>query len=252
MRYLKMDIKEKEKLDNIEFLVVKSRDLLQEQLKSYESAIYKAGILISISALMIPIAVTFISSSDSLPIIKYVTILPTGLMITALIFLLKVLMPKGLNHGFNFEQFNEQIDNTYKDLLLFEIGANRDSYKDNTDIVNRQNSNFKKGILLIFFSTLIIFILVTVSLFISNSDSKDKISIQNATIERLNINELNIEPMNENNSNADSGTDTSQTQQTQQTQQVQQTTQETTVIPSVTREQRAIIEKSDKDTLSKK
>lgn len=234
-----MDKKDSEKLDNLEFLVVKSRDLLQEQLKSYESANSKAGVLISISALLITIAVTFISSSDSLQIIKFSTIFPTALMVVALVFLLKVLMPKGLDHGFNFEQFDKQINSTHEALLLFEIGANRDSYNDNTDIVRRQNSNFKTGIKLIFSSALLLLVLVMVGLFVSNGDSKVKTNIRKATIEQLNINELTIKTMNDNNSNSDSDTTANQSQQTQQS------TQQSTTIPSVSREQRANLEKAD-------
>lgn len=232
-----MNSKENEILDNIEFLVVKSRGLLQEQLKSYESANNKVGELISISAL-VPIVVTFISNSNSSLIIRYLSILPIVLMVIALIYLLRVLMPKGLDHGFNFEQFDKQIDNTHKDLLLFEIGANRDSFKDNTKIVNNQNKNFKTGIKLIFTSAILFFVLVTVSLFVSNAESKDRI-IKVETIEHLDINRLNVKTMNDNNSTSDSGASTSQTQQTQQS------TQESTKIPSVPREQRAYLEKSD-------
>lgn len=224
--------------DNLEFLVVKSRDLLQEQLKSYESANNKAGILISISSLLIPIAVTFISSSDSLIVIKYLTILPTLLMIIALIYLLRVLMPKGLDHGFNFEQFETQLNNNYNDLLLYEIGANRDSYSDNMVIVSRQNKNFKSGIKLIFSSSIIIFVLVTVNLFASKTDSNYK-SGKATTIENLNINKLNIKNMKDTNSNSDSGSNNGQTQQSQQS------TRESTSIPSVPREQRANLEKGE-------
>ena len=241
-----MNSKETEVLANLKFLVVKSRELLQEQLKSYESANSKAGILISISALLIPIAVTFISNSDSLPIIKYLTILPTALMIIALTYLLNVLMPKGLDHGFNFEQFDKQINNTHKDLILHEIGANRDSYNDNSTIVWRKNRNFKTGIKLIFSSAILIFVLVTVNLFVSNADSKNRI-VKEINIEQFDINKLNIKTMNDNNSTPDSGSNSSQSQQNQQS------TQESTIIPSVPREQRANLEKGeDSKPLTKK
>ncbi|MCR1026083.1 hypothetical protein NQT66_14770 [Cellulophaga baltica] len=233
-----MNNNNEEILKNLEFLVEKSRNLLQEQLKSYDSANNKAGVLISISALLIPIAVTFISSTDSLPIIKYLTLVPTGLMIIALIYLLKVLMPKGLDHGFNFEQFDNQLNSTYKDLLLFEIGANRDSYSDNTKIVVRQNKNFKTGIKFIFSSAIIIFIIVTVSLFVPKTELKDK-EKKEIVIEQLDINKLNIKSMSDNNSNNDSGSNSGQNQQSQQS------TQETTSIPNVPREQRANLEKGE-------
>jgi len=153
-------------LKNLEFLVTKSRELRQEQLNSYEGANSKAGILISISSLLIPIALSFISSANTTLYIKILTIFPTALMILALIYLLKVLLPKELDHGFNFDQFEGQIDKPAKDLLLFEIGANRSSYRLNVPIVNAQNKHFKFGVKLIFCSALILFILVTVSLFV--------------------------------------------------------------------------------------
>lgn len=160
-----MNNDEEETLDKLKFLVEKSRSLLQEQLKSYESAIIKAGVLISISALLTPIAITFISSTETLPTIKYLTIIPAFLMIIALIYLLSVLKPKSLDHGFNFEQFENQIENTYKGLLLFEIGANREAYSDNIKIVNRQNRYLKTGIKYIVRSAILIIIIVIANLF---------------------------------------------------------------------------------------
>ena len=68
---------------------------MQEQLKSYESANSKAGILISISALLIPISISFISGTDTVLCIKVLTIIPTALMILALINRLK-------NAGYTF------------------------------------------------------------------------------------------------------------------------------------------------------
>jgi hypothetical protein len=159
-----MDNPEIDENKNFDFLVVKSRELLQEQFKSYESANSKAGILISISALLIPIALSFISNSDTPEYVKIFTIIPTTLMILALTYLLKVLLPKDLDVGFNFDQFERLINNPHKDLQLFEIGANRDSFKANKPIVKAQNRNFKTGVKLIFSSAIILLVLITASL----------------------------------------------------------------------------------------
>lgn len=223
----------------LEFLVYKSRDLLQEQLKSYESANSKAGVLISISALLIPIAVTFISSSNTILVIKYLTILPTVLMIFALIFLLKVLMPKGLDHGFNFEQFENQLDVGYENLLLYEIGSNKSSYSGNEPKVNSQNKNFKTGVKLIFSSAILILLLVTSSLFVTNNNS-EPITKERKTNNIYNSNNLNQYPMSDNNSNTDSNSN--------QNQQQSQNSQESTRIPYVPSEERASIQKSEEQT----
>ncbi|MCG8412087.1 MAG: hypothetical protein MI739_12475 [Bacteroidales bacterium] len=76
-----MNIEENEIIKNAEFLASKSKDLLQEQLKSYENANTKAGVLISISTLLIPIAITFISSLEVIDWIKYLTVIPTALIL---------------------------------------------------------------------------------------------------------------------------------------------------------------------------
>lgn len=229
-------------IKNLEFLVTKSRDLIQEQLKSYESAYNKAGILISISSLLIPIAITFISTSNTVFIIKIFTIIPTALMIIALIYLLKVLKPKGLDHGFNFKQFDKQLDKSYTDLLLYEIGANRDSYDDNTPIVIRQNRNFKTGISLIFISAILLFILVSTSLFVTQKDANLS---KHENIEQLDINNLTINKMSTNSNNDSSSNN--------QNNQNQQSSEESSRIPSVPREDRANLDKGeDSEPLIKK
>lgn len=239
-----MSIEEHEILKNAEFLVSKSRSLLQEQLKSYDGANTKAGVLISISALLIPIAITFISGSETISLIKYLTIIPTTLMITALTYLLRVLMPKGLDHGFNFDQFDENIEKEHKQVLLFEIGANRGSYNDNMPIVQRQNKNFKTGVKLIFSSAVLILLLVTSGLFLSKEkkqgQSKEVNSKSEVDSKNPNINEMSKENSGSNSNN-------------NQNQQNQQSSQSSNNIPSVPREQRANLQKgADSKPLTKK
>lgn len=232
-------------MKNLEFLVIKSRELLQEQLKSYESANNKAGILISISALLIPISVGYISNANTIIFVKFLIIIPITLMIVALIYLLKVLMPKGLDHGFNFEQFDNQVNKSYKELLIYEISANKSSYRDNVDIVIKQNRNFKKGIKLIFSSAILIFTLVTVSLFMSNAENKINLRKENI-IEKVDTN-LNRETMCDNNSDSNSNSESNQNNDNQSI------PQETINFPDVSREERANIEKAiESDSLKKK
>lgn len=215
-----------QKTKNLEFLVLKSKELIQEQLKSYENSTNKSGILISISTLFIPLAITFISDNNSCLLVKILFVVPIGLTIVALIFLLKVLKPKELSHGFNIDQFESQVDKSYDELLLFEIGANKSSYKDNSKVITTHTSYFKKGVSFIFAGSIFIFLLITLNLFLENLEDKK--------FDKIYINELNIKKMTETTSNTENQGNQSQ----QSTQQVQPT-----VIPDVPRTQRAIIEK---------
>src|SRR5690625_1851422 len=96
-------------IKNLEFLVIKSRDLLQEQLKSFESCNSKAGFLMSISSLFIPISITFLTRHDFDFWAKTICIMSIMVSFTGIFFLLKVTLPKGLDHGFNFNQFENKV-----------------------------------------------------------------------------------------------------------------------------------------------
>lgn len=182
-----MSDKENEELAKLEFLVIKSRNLLQEQFSSYDSITNKAGILISISALLTPIAITFISNSETSIYIKYSTIIPIISMGFALTFLMKVLINKELKKGFDFEQFDSQFKQSHKELLAYEIGANKSSFYSNIVTTKRHNDKFDVGIRLIYFSAIFIFCLIALSMFLSNKISEEN-KKDTVIIEQLNIN----------------------------------------------------------------
>lgn len=155
------DINEK----NLDFLVSKSRDLLNEQFKSYDSAINKAGLLISLLSIFIPIAI-YLISKDIHPTVKIFGIIPISFLTISMSLLLKVLLPKKLDTGFNFDQFEQKLNGDCKDLLLYEIGANRSSFKDNQGIVSRQNLYFKLGIIFVYVGTISLMLILVVNLFV--------------------------------------------------------------------------------------
>lgn len=188
--------KEENEQKNLEFLVNKSRLLLQAQHQSYTSASNKAAILISVAALFIPIAISFISSSSNEIIIRYLILLPIIVMILALIYLLNVLMSKNLQIGFNFDQFEDYIEEDHEKLLLFEIGANKECYLINKKVVDRKHTYYENAVKLFFTGTALIFILISLNLFIDND--KEKSNIPNELIiYDIDNNSLNIDSMSE-------------------------------------------------------
>lgn len=223
---------------NLEFLVGKSRDLIKDQLSSYENSTSKSGIMISISALLTPIAISIISNIDFSFILRCLTLIPIILMTIALIYFFLVLHPKGLDHGMNFNKFEELVTNEYQNILLYEIGANRDSYNDNLPIVTKQTRYYKHGTRFIFYSAIILFTLVTISMF-TESENKAKTEIKIGTQDSLIITKK-IKFM----TNSNDSTGENQTQPTPTPQQTQPTTT-TIVIPSVPSVDRANLEKGE-------
>ncbi len=223
--------KDNNELENMEFLVIKSRDLLQEQLKSYEGVNNKSGLLLSISSLIIPILVGFLSNSSIL--VRCFAILPIILIGIALFYLLKIIKPKGLDHGFNFEQFDSQISKSKRDLLLYEIGANKSSFNDNKPILDLKNRNFEKGIKFIFWGTVALLSLVFYSLLYREKENINK--FENSKSE---INKIKIQVMGDQNSNNEANSNSNN-----QGNQTQQTQQESSPIPYVPQGERANIQK---------
>lgn len=199
-----------ESIKNLEFLVVKSRDLLQEQLKSFESCNSKAGFLISISSLFIPIAITFLTQNDFDCWAKTICVLSIIVSFIGIFFLLKVTLPKGLDHGFNFNQFEIKVSKSFKELLIYEISANKSSYNDNETIVLQQNTDLKNGLKLIFLS--IFLLMISGANILIKSDKKN---ITN--IETLEINNLKINKMEDNKTNNTTNSSSSNTSQSQST-----------------------------------
>ena len=213
-------------IKNLEFLVVKSRELLQEQLKAYENYTSKSGILISVSSLFIPFAISFTTTNEVENKIKIISIFPVLLMIYSLFILLKVLKPKGLDHGFNSEQFENLIPKKHTEVLLFEIGANKSSFRDNNSIVAEQSKNFKKGEKYIMISSISLILLTIINSFSTNTELK------NININNLKISKMMISDKEENQGNQQQSSEQGSSQR----------------IPEVDSSQRANIEKGENPT----
>lgn len=217
---------------NLEFLVPKSRDLLQEQLKSFENCNNKAGVLISISSLFVPISISFLNSNELNNVIKIIALVSVFLSVVAIFFLLRVTIPKGLDHGFNFGQFELKTTSSYRDLLIYEISANKSSYEDNETIVLKQVQNLKHGLKSIFVSVIFLLIAGIGSFFTqkTNTEKYKKIEIEN----------LSIKNMEDNNQETGNSNQSSQSIQQSDTSQQRPVSFET--VPST---ERANIQKGD-------
>ena len=137
-------------LKDLEFLASKSKELIDKQVNSYRHKHSNAGSVIAIIALFIPFFLNGLS--DSYVWLKILSIIPVGLFIYAVKLLLDVLKSKSLDQGFHPDAFDELVNYlNLEKVLLYEIGANRSSFKDNEIIANDANKKFNFGIKLTFF-----------------------------------------------------------------------------------------------------
>jgi hypothetical protein len=133
-----------EDLKELEYLAIKSKELLEKQVNSYRQRHNNSGTIITVLALFVPF---FLNGLDnSYLIIKLLSLIPIGFLILAIVFLIQVLSSKPLYQGLNFPLIDLLVNYSYEDILLNEIGANKDSFNDNQIITADSNSKYNKAI----------------------------------------------------------------------------------------------------------
>lgn len=152
---------------NLEFLADRAKELLDRQISSFKSNHTKAGSVIAVIAVFTPLFLFLIEKSTIT--IQLFSIIPVGLTIVSIIYMIGILRAKKLDQGFNTDQFDKLINKEYEDVLLYEIGAKRDSYVDNEDITKKQNENFNAGL-----NYLVVAICLSFLILICNGFNKTK------------------------------------------------------------------------------
>ena len=128
---------------------------MSDQLSSIDSNNSKAGTFISISSLFIPLSFGLLDNFDKGVIGILVFSVPIILNLIGLFHLIKALFPKKIYHGLNFNEFENLLNKEdSRDLYDFEIGANRDSFKDNDKTLKTQNKDLKCGLVYIYASAI--------------------------------------------------------------------------------------------------
>jgi hypothetical protein len=133
-----------EELKDLEFLAAKSKELLDKQVASYRLHQSNSGTIITILALFIPFFLKDLS--DSYTTIKIIALLPVGFLLWAIISLIQVLRSRPLFQGANFDKIEELVNANYEEILLNEIGANKDSFNDNLPIADKSNNKYNFAI----------------------------------------------------------------------------------------------------------
>lgn len=151
---------------DLEFLAEKAKELLDRQIDSYRTNHTKAGTIIGISSVFIPIFLYIIEKSAS--IIKILSIIPIIGFLYSMILMINILRSRPLDQGFNQYQFDQLVKQDYESILLYEIGAKKDSITDNQKITESQNRKFNRGLIItvisIFFSISLLILNLTIAL----------------------------------------------------------------------------------------
>ncbi len=149
---------------DLEFLSDRARELLDRQITSFRATHAKAGSIIAIVSIFVPFFLFIIEKSSFF--IKLLSIIPILGLGYSIVLMIVILRTKKLDQGFNENQLDRLVNEDYENILLYEIGAKKDSFTDNQEITKKQNSKFNKGLNSTIIAIFLSFALLISSIFV--------------------------------------------------------------------------------------
>lgn len=164
-----------EDLRNLEFLALNSKEIVEKQVVSYRQQHSYAGTIIGFTVLFIPFFLNTLDSS--IEIIQIITIVPIAFFIISILLMLSIFRGRPLDQALSVIKFKELIPKTYKEILLYEIEANKASYIKNYSITNKGNKRYMQGIGLTTIAILIAILLLVSNTFITIEKVPTKVQV---------------------------------------------------------------------------
>lgn len=167
-----------EDLRHFEFLALNSKELIEKQVDSYRQQHSYAGTIIGFTVLFIPF---FLNSLDGTnQILQFISILPIALFIGSILLMLSIFRGKPLDQALSVTKYKEMITKSYKEILLFEIEANKGCYLKNNTATFRANKRYMQGIGLTTIAIIISIVMLLLSTFLAIEKKPTKVQVVNS------------------------------------------------------------------------
>lgn len=174
-RMLKISKTDDEDLRNFEFLAVNSKEIIEKQVDSYRQQHSYAGTIIGFTVLFIPFFLNSLGSSNQ--VLQFISILPIALFIGSILLMLSIFRGKPLDQALSVTKYKELLGKSYKEVLLYEIEANKASYIKNNTVTLKGNKRYMQGVGLTTLAILIAIMLLLVSTFIAIETKPTKVQV---------------------------------------------------------------------------
>lgn len=173
-----MEIKAlEEDLRHFEFLANNSKEIIEKQVDSYRQQHSYAGTIIGFTVLFIPFFLNSLDGSNQL--LQFISILPIAMFIGSILLMLSIFRGKPLDQALSVTKYKELLKKSYKEILLYEIEANKTSYIKNNGFTIKGNKRYMQGVGLTTIAILISIVLLLVSTFLAIEKSPTKVQVVN-------------------------------------------------------------------------
>ncbi|MEO8254514.1 MAG: hypothetical protein ABI554_09030 [Flavobacterium sp.] len=164
-------------LKHLEFLAENSKENIEKQVDSFRQQHTYAGTIIGFTVLFIPFFLNSLNGNNT--IIQFISIVPIVFFISAILLMLSIFRGKPLDQALSSEKYQKMVNQSYKDILLFEIEANKMAYIKNSIITINGYKRYSHGIALTTIAVLIAIILLLSNSFIAIKKTPTKVQVVN-------------------------------------------------------------------------
>lgn len=167
---------------SIKIISEKSKELLERQIGTYRNKQEKATTILGLLSLFLPLYLFIIEKSPEL--IKILSIIPLAIMTWGTIIIIRILQAQKLNQGYNPDKFSEFINWQPKEIYLYEIASNKLSFEKNNPILEKQNDNYNRGIIIIIISIGLSISLLVINIGLQTFKSFNNVNRKSTSISR--------------------------------------------------------------------
>ncbi len=167
-----------EYLRHYKFLAINSKEIIEKQVDSYRQQHSYAGTIIGFTVLFIPFFLNSLDGSNQ--VLQFISILPIVMFIGSILLMLSIFRGRPLDQALSVTKYKELLTKTYKEVLLYEINANKVSYLKNNAATLKANKRYMQGVGLTTVAILISIVLLLVSMFIAIEKKPTKVQVVSA------------------------------------------------------------------------
>ena len=168
---------DKEDLRHFEFLANNSKEIIEKQVDSYRQQHSYAGTIIGFTVLFIPFFLNSLAGSNQT--LQLISVFPIALFIGSILMMLSIFRSKPLDQALSVTKYKELLKKTYKEILLFEIEANKVSYIKNNVFTLKSNKRYMQGVSLTTIAILLSIVLLLTNTFLSIERAPTKVQVVN-------------------------------------------------------------------------
>ena len=167
-----------EDLRHIEFLAINSKEIIEKQVDSNRQQHSYAGTIIGFTVLFIPFFLNSLDGSNE--ILQFISILPIAMFIGSILLMLSIFRGRPLDQALSVTKYKELLNKSYKEILLYEIEANKSSYLQNYVTTHKANKRYMQGIGLTTIAIIISIVMLLLSTFLSIEKKPTKVQVVNS------------------------------------------------------------------------